>query len=861
MSTNQKIVTGFDFIVFSQHYPNQVLLEMNSKDQVGAKAFGLKDLYLSWVPKYFIVTTAAFKFWKNAHISGGGLSASETQWFCNKTKLSECISLVCEGLYDTLIIRSSVIGETILERGTYESKRCKATESALLSALCEMWLHFDNMQNDQSLSQSEIALLIQPFIKSCLSGHLSNERRVSKNQSEWLCEFDIPSGQGPATVIRFKVKPQLNSYPEINLLCENNEHLIIQLKYVAGRFIDKTTRCHIEWLWDGKRLWVVQRDLEIQFNNIPPLSKWTRRNCGYDLKELNIFVKEENVRGDWPKVNSVRTFRLCGLPTAKIFVLENPQIINDLCEKRVDIKLIYDLEELTKIPIVIRSDVKSNDVQTSLLLPRTDAINTVSNATKFLTDTASYFHTLGFQSDQFCFIAHRFIAASSCALSISKPGITRVRIDSCWGMPDGLFFYPHDSYEVDIRDSRKIKKRIRCKTDFLDVDENGNFIAVHCSKPLDWRSSLKKDEIYDIASSSQNVSDYLQKTVQVMYFVGVDQITGHPSCLPWYYLTEGLPQYDQEIHEIRYTGKKILITDEIDINNLRERYKKGELSGIVSIRLRPRVELLRSKEFISKVSKLALEIKFPVELEGSILSHMFYMMSKAGVRVRYVDPFDPKPKKKLIGKLVRDLIPVRIESHGEVARVFKLSIDDLIPMLKAKAVEEALEFYWESDPLRMFEELTDLLEVIESACYSFGRNFIELSKLKDSKKRERGGFQEGIILVETQEVPLISKDKSESTFFEVGSFVGKKGTTIKPHRSARYKLQFRKPYFTGNDIILSLIPPDPSEKITKLKFSVYNDEYEVIIKYQSKEIIISVQPLIKPIIDPSQLFFDFHSSV
>ena len=43
----------------------------------------------------------------------------------------------------------------------------------------------------------------------------------------------------------------------------------------------------------------------------------------------------------------------------------------------------------------------------------------------------------------------------------------------------------------------------------------------------------------------------------------------------------------------------------------------------------------------------------------------------------------------------------RIESHGEAAHFVKASPQDLLDLLKAKAVEEAFELFWETSPERL----------------------------------------------------------------------------------------------------------------------------------------------------------------
>ena len=67
------------------------------------------------------------------------------------------------------------------------------------------------------------------------------------------------------------------------------------------------------------------------------------------------------------------------------------------------------------------------------------------------------------------------------------------------------------------------------------------------------------------------------------------------------------------------------------------------------------------------------------------------------------------------------------------------------------AVEEALELYWSKGNDDSVEELADILEVIQGTCKAFGITFEELQSIANNKKDKRGGFDEGILLVATQE--------------------------------------------------------------------------------------------------------------
>ena len=66
------------------------------------------------------------------------------------------------------------------------------------------------------------------------------------------------------------------------------------------------------------------------------------------------------------------------------------------------------------------------------------------------------------------------------------------------------------------------------------------------------------------------------------------------------------------------------------------------------------------------------------------------------------------------GKLVRDLIPGRILLHGEVPRGFRVTEEELLKLLSAKAIEETLELFWETTQGRLLDEFADVHEVLES---------------------------------------------------------------------------------------------------------------------------------------------------
>ncbi|HHT73598.1 MAG TPA: nucleoside triphosphate pyrophosphohydrolase [Firmicutes bacterium] len=94
-------------------------------------------------------------------------------------------------------------------------------------------------------------------------------------------------------------------------------------------------------------------------------------------------------------------------------------------------------------------------------------------------------------------------------------------------------------------------------------------------------------------------------------------------------------------------------------------------------------------------------------------------------------------------KLVRDRIPEIINANGKKCRFSQVSGEQLIAGLEAKLLEEWREFL---DSERDVEELADILEVIDGLAAHLGSSFEEVLQLKDRKRSERGGFDDGIWL-------------------------------------------------------------------------------------------------------------------
>lgn len=98
-------------------------------------------------------------------------------------------------------------------------------------------------------------------------------------------------------------------------------------------------------------------------------------------------------------------------------------------------------------------------------------------------------------------------------------------------------------------------------------------------------------------------------------------------------------------------------------------------------------------------------------------------------------------------KLVRDKIAEFVfKERGEVLITRKASDEEIIELLKHKLVEEANEVLNATSHENLIEELADVLEVLKALTVK--QNLTEqVFEKRESKFLERGGFDEGIVLI------------------------------------------------------------------------------------------------------------------
>jgi predicted house-cleaning noncanonical NTP pyrophosphatase (MazG superfamily) len=853
------------------------------KGVYGVKGAGLLCLPAFWSPRFFLLSKEMYERYRvlpeDVRIALHGDSGFEEGRYIEPLfnervvngKAKSCRSLLFDhilgpeeqfqmesalleigaGEDDFVIVRSSAIDETVEYRGRYTSACCRANRRELALAIQKVYA------SCLQKSETSMGIVVQRYINTRRArGYLSNERRVCQKISTWLCESETVSGIGSAHVFSFGSTKGKLSTGDTFLTCCDRESLFRMLKQIAVWAHSQKLRVHYEWVWDGSVLWIVQADhvpdIRCEYplvNNIGVAEKVGR--CS-----LCTLVAERHLpKGTWNKLDCIKTFRECGLPVADVWVLPDKAILLALQKRKWPASLGRDVKALLNRPIVIRMDIANEKDTGKFMLARTDTVSDIESVREFLFRETGQLTKEAIEQMKVCFIFHRFIPARSSAFALSAPGRKRVRIDALWGLPDGLSYYPHDSYELSCTGLGAISKRVRYKEEYLDSDEKGTWIPKHAGKPLDWRSSLTESELRIIAKGTFAVACAVSAPVEVMWFVGIPESFGLPGCLPWYYSTEEPPTslYGQRKG---VTQRGFLVRREEDIKRL----ESGRISvdTISTIRLRPVPDLLRSREFIERVSEFAKTRSVSVELEGSILSHAYYLLKNKGVNVICYDPFLPEYERKQFDKLVRDLIPVKIREAGEKVKVIRVAGTRLISLLKAKAVEESLELFWTETSDQSKEEIVDLLEVLKSLAKHEGFAENELQVFSDEKRAEKGSFANGMILKETQEIPLITHGSDTPGLFEqVESWEEKAKRRRTASRSAAMVGSILRR--EGPNLIIPLVPPDPIYRHFGHSIDLKSLGIRINIRFREKEILVEVSELRKEGAhrDPRQLILPY----
>lgn len=726
----------------------------------GSKAVALDSLPIAWTPPFFAIPTAKFEEW----VEAGNPTVDEDDSLLPINDIEEPISNVIENWKSTkptqariagerefgdVIVRSSAVSEDLWYRGEFKSIICPADPIEVRAAVFEIWRHALNRSKD-FINDLRIGVIVQAKAPQRGTGHLSNERRVSRISTNWTLEWEKESDEVQNSKDRFSSIP--NEPPASNdpLIAESPSEVREVMEEVAVHLKEESHRIHVEWVWDGSSVWLVQIDREETPRRAGPASNWDHNYPKDFNPEFTVLTSAKESGSKWDKTYCLDVFQECNLHCPDLFLLEGSKMAANYGPDGFSNELKNDLEQLVEAPVVVRTDVKagsSDDVE--VFSPRSDTLIDTKDIISFVTNMFEEFRRRDYSPEEFCFLLHHFMVSKASALAHSTPGNPKVMIDGIWGLPDGLNYYSHDSFRVDIGAEEMDFKEVRCKEKYLDVMNDGEWEERSAGRPWDWKTSISDNTLFSISRKARTIAEHQGESVVVMFFIdlGVEDMGGES--IPWFFWSPDNSEGELSTSWKKWSGSPITVRNEADLDRLRNQEFLATDDPEPYIRFVPTMDNVRDREFVESIGELSNRLDIPIRLEGSDLSHVYYILNRTGADLQTSYDRGPTSHSRQFSKLVRDKIPLKIQSGGEKAKTYQVLSNDLIQLIKVKAVEEALEFSFSEHSDEEVEELADLFEIIRSYTEMKGNSMNDIERVADEKRGEKGGFTEGIVLVST----------------------------------------------------------------------------------------------------------------
>lgn len=705
---------------------------------VGRKARGLSLIPSAWRPPFFVLTTRNYDVWAT------GQSGADTLLATAAAEIETASNEWRRAWPRGLILRSSANDETLEDRGANQSVKLAAdyNHSQVEGALQTMFLSFRQRKKHGSL-----AVVVQPLVGDGHAGHLSNERRVSKTVNQWQWERLSPSAA------HGRLNSQRDAVPELAIPLIVKPELLVRKFGAVGRWITTLNHgpAHLEWAYDGEKLWLLQLDFEHEQpdDGVDP-NAWLREadhlptgTLPLNSPLVRIGLDPAETVTPWRKIENVKRFAAFRQePYPPIAAITGDRLLQSVANSQAAIE--RDLEAFAHGRVVCRTDCRTQGISRENL-PRTNTVSSAS-AVDHMLHFLDRLVQAGASECDVCFLVHKFIPARSGAWVRADPASSIVRVDALWGVPDGLQYLPHDTFDVDVKRKAVSAERLRYKPRFIQECPDGSWQELKVQRALGRRRSLAATDAVSIAVTSHAIASAAGHPLLIMWFCGIPEGLGIGGNLPWFSMPPNpTPSLLGGAISPRWPS--------VTLRTLEDVYAafQASISRRVLV-LDPEVSLFRDENFLTEVIRLAKQGGCPVELAGSTLAHAYYQLEKAGVSVV---PLDGAARSRARGrrsfaKLVRDEMPAQIAGSGELVVQSRLPRSEMRQALVAKILEEAQELLSATDPDDVKAELADLLEIVRAMASVTGVGWAEVEAAANHKRERRGGFEDGAVLVETE---------------------------------------------------------------------------------------------------------------
>ena len=585
---------------------------------------------------------------------------------------------------------------------------------------------------------------MQSFVKSLARGEFGNLLRISKTRDHW--ELSTESG-GATSRIRFNTQRDEAASPALPLRNKPStlrERLFGSVAAWLNCYLlrGRSQRLNCEWVADSANLFIVQLDEEDEDHvGVNPF-QITISSSYQPTAARGAFLAhaEGEAIKDWDKLKVLEELwerdathkpTLFFVPLAD---MEGPEIQERLTE---DFRSL-----VAPTNIVVRTSVRAG-MEKPPNLPRTEGLDAERAAKWCLAQRALYLDRAASISD-LAFVTHRFVPARASAWARAEPGDPTVDIHSLWGLPDALQYFPYDIWEVHVPTDFATDYP-DYKSNMLLARDNGEWEYIRIKNELARSLSVTQRDALDIARRTQAIAERLRKPCHIMWFVGCVDENGTYFNLPWYWIKA----HDTELNSDRANYEMITVSDPVSL----DAFSKSTGSRVrQAIQFQPAtLGLMRDTKFIRSVGAAAKIAGVPVILHGSTLAHAYYQLRREECTV--VTPGEKEHSRvrraTTFGKLVRDKIPARIAARHELEATLKLPNEVIKGFLIGKLIEEAMEVRHAETTDDKAGELADLYEVVRALAHAEKVPLSDILKRANEKRRKAGGFDGGIVLLQT----------------------------------------------------------------------------------------------------------------
>jgi hypothetical protein len=490
--------------------------------------------------------------------------------------------------------------------------------------------------------------LIQVAVQPSAAGVLSNDRRVSPRRDNWMAE-------GPITTLRPQVATIGPSRRQADFTrpLEAAHDLRPALRSIARYLAHYRVRHRVEWVWDGRAVWVVQLDELADPVTDPTAARHLNREPPRGRSPAA--PSPQRCEWDGPKIQSHQMFERIGLPTVSVAARRADRLgqESELREWLASVLMAHD------DPIVLRTDVSAGTGE-PVLLPTSAPSRDVEDLARFARGALRSITDTGVSSHDAALLASPLVPAVASAVATLGESRGQVDIDSLWGFPDGLLHLPHDSTTVR---GRRVETERRRKGACLLLSTTGERFEAQLGAPWDWGRTIRDDEARTIASWTRQISEALERRVHLMVLARVGGRRGGPGLLPFHFFEHPGTVRDSGVRP--YRGRSVCVQSAQDL--------RGE-PDVEWIYLRPRLELARDPRFLAAVAEFAVRRNLPIAFSGSRLGHARYILERRGATVFFAaDAPEPTPMVALVARSRGGML--RLMHTDEAAAAAAIGID------------------------------------------------------------------------------------------------------------------------------------------------------------------------------------------